>query len=167
MWDLFTCRPAAIARFRRDRFTSVPVNYVGHYQCCVHLVSRVVLAKPKQIIVLIRIITIILVLLLIWIITRFIVRRSKDAGRCEEHGNVVVKTIRLAASHIKRFIILALQCSLAASHTARLVPLWTLPILLISSQILHNWKLLTFRLLRLSGTQLRIVHLIRWTNIYY
>jgi len=67
MWDLFSCRPAAIARFRRDRF---------------------------------------------------IIRRSKDAGRCKEDGNVVVKTIRLAASHIKR-------------------------------------------LLRLSGTQLRIVHLIR------
>ena len=35
---------------------------------------------------------------------RFIVRRSKDAGRCKEEGNVVVKTIRLAASHIKRFL---------------------------------------------------------------
>ena len=59
---------------------------------------------------------IMLVLILIWIITRFIVRRSKDAGRCEEGGNVVVKTIRLAASHIKRFIILSLQCSLAVPH---------------------------------------------------
>ena len=131
-----------------------------------YLLSRAVLAKPKQIIVPIRIITTILILILIWMITRFIIRRSKDAGRCEEGGNVVVKTIRLAASHIKRFIILSLQCSLAASHTAGLVPL-SIPILTISFQILHNWKLLTFRLLRLSGTQLRIVHLIRWTNIYY
>ena len=48
-------------------------------------------------------ITIILILIII-VIIRFIVRRSKDAGRCKEGGNVVVKTIRLAASHIKRFL---------------------------------------------------------------
>lgn len=50
---LFSCRPAAMARFKRDRF---------------------------------------------------IVRRSKDAGRCRETGNVVIKTIRLAALHIKRLL---------------------------------------------------------------